>query len=364
MILTWTLLATVWVLFYVAAGDLRYVRHWLNAIFPLAILLVVLTILAATGGTDVADKALYTTELEALSFAPFREVFDAFTTDGREPAFLLFVWIVGLFTHDAFVFFVCTAAFSSVMLALSYQLILRSAWQTVIVVFLTFAFGFFVNYAGLVLRQGLSITFMLLAVALVIRQAKIHWILAALVIAVLFHWSAVTAAVLILTARLISFRSNVLIAVWAVASVLYLTGLNGVLLSPLDTLLPDVATYTDRSLATSYSGGTNRVDFWLLSLAFVGYGSAAGRLSSTPAWYSKLFHMYVLLNTYYLIMGFIYFSDRLAAYSWSLVPLLAAVPALNYSGRGQRLVLGGVIAAFVLWGVYFGSFDRILWPES
>ena len=56
-------------------------------------------------------------------------------------------------------------------------------------------------------------------------------------------------------------------------------------------------------------------------------------------------------------MGFLYFGDRLAAYSWSLTPLLMAVPFLAYEGKGQVLIRPSIVIGFMLWGVYFGTFE-------
>lgn len=359
MITAWFVLVTVWVLAFAALGQLRYVRHWSNAVFPLASLICINTYVAAQGNFDIIDKSRYALEFESLSFAPFGEVFDSFVTEGREPAFLLFNWTIGLFTHDARVFFMIAAAACSLMIAITLWVMLGTGWQTTVVFYLTFCFGFFTNYSSFLLRQGLSISFLLLAAALVFRRAKIRWVVLLLLIGLLFHWSAAVAAILILALRLFRLRLSILLGVWCLLTATYLTGSNETLAGPLGNVFSDIETYSDPEVIVEYTGGTNRLDFWVMSAVPVIFGYVAvKKLTFLPDWYSTLVKAYVLLNCYYIAMGFLYFGDRLAAYSWSLTPLVMAAPFLGYEGRGQMLLKPGLVIGFLIWAAYFGTFEN------
>lgn len=357
----WFALASLWILGFSVVGEASKFRHWSNALFPIASLAAITALAAAPANYDVVDKSRYALEFESLSFAPINEVFYASITDGREPAFLLFNWTIGVFTHDTQVYFLVTAAICGVMLVITLWLVLGSGWQTAVVLYVTFCFGFFMDYSSFLLRQGLSISFLFLALALVLRNARMVWIVLALVVGVLFHWSAIAAAVLILIVRLVRLRTDILLGVWALFSVLYFTGLNGRLAEPLSSNIDLVETYSDPELEETYVGGTNRPSFWLFSAGplLIAYG-AVKRLEFLPEWYPKLVNAFILLNCYFLCMGFVYFSDRLAAYSWSLVPALVSIPFLRYQGRGQMIVRLCLLLAFTLWAVYFGSFEVLV----
>lgn len=358
MVIAWFVLCSAWVLAFTVMGKLPYVRHWSNAVFPLASLVAINTYVAASGNYDVVDKSRYALEFESLSFSSFGEAFDSFITDGREPAFLLFNWVIGQFTHDAAVFFAITAAVCSIMLVITLWLILGSGWMTAVVFYLTFCFGFFTNYSSFLLRQGLSLSFLVLALALVFRRGKLRSVAVLLAIGVLFHWSAAVAAILILVVRLFKLRIEVLLGVWCLLSITYLTGVNEILAGPLGSTFSDIETYSDPDMVVEYTSGTNRLDFWLLSAIPLTCGYiAVKKLTFLPEWYSGLLKAYILLNCYYVAMGFLYFGDRLAAYSWSLTPLLMAVPFLAYEGKGQVLIRPGIVMGFMIWGIYFGTFE-------
>lgn len=357
MTLVLFLLASIWILAFCVLGKTRYVRHWTNTLFPLVALIVVNTVVAAKGNFDVVDKMRYGLEFQALSFTPFRDALNAFVTDGREPAFLLFAWVIGLFTHDMMVFFVVTSVVCNLLLVLALWMILGTAWQTVIVVYATFCFGFFIDYSSFLLRQGLSMSCLLIGLALVVRHANLVWVAVVLVIGVCFHWSALAAAVVILVVRLVRFRSEVLLGLWVLLSITYFTGANQRVAELLGPSIEQVETYTDPDLAATYAGGTNRLDFWILSAVPLAVAYAVTRtVRSVPAWYATLVNAYILLNCYFLLLGFVFFSNRLAAYSWLLTPLLLWVPFLTYQGRGRAILRTSLLAVFVMWGIYFGSF--------
>ncbi len=351
------LLATVWILGFCLLPKVAYVRHWTNAVFPLAAITVVNTMVAAAGNFDVVDKTRYGLEFQSLSFTPFGEVLNDFVTTGREPAFLVFTWIVGIFTHDPMVFFVVTAVICNLALVLGLWLLLGSGWQTAVVFYLTFCFGFFVDYSSFLLRQGLSMACLLIAVALVMRSSRPMKILLVLTVGICFHWSALAPAIVILLVRFLRMRPGLLLGVWAVLSLTYFTGVNARLADPLGSSIEQVENYANPDLAANYAGGTNRPTFWILSAVPLAVGYPVSRLMrGLPSWYSTLLNTYILLNCYYLLLGFVYFSDRLAAYSWALIPVLIAVPFLSYAGRGGTMVRAALLAGFAAWGLYFGSF--------
>lgn len=354
-------LASLWVLAYALVGEVSPFRHWVNALFPIGTLVAVTTIIAAASNYDVIDKSRYAVEFESLSFASLPEAFYTASTEGREPAFLLFSWLVGTITHDANVFFLITATFCSLMLVAALWTMLGSGWQTAVVLYLTFCFGFFIDYSSFLLRQGLSMSFLLLALALILRRAKRPWVILLLGTGVLFHWSAAVPAVLILLIALMRLRTDILVGVWVLFSLSYFTGFNSRLAEPLGSHIEQVETYSDPALAQSYAGGTNRPIFWMLSAGPLAFAYAAQKkFDSLPKWYPKLLNAFLLLNCYFLCLGFVYFSDRLAAYSWSIVPILVALPFLGWSGKGQRFVRLGLLVLFIGWGVYFGSFASLL----
>ncbi|WP_209324183.1 EpsG family protein [Brevibacterium renqingii] len=362
MIAIWFTLTTVWVLMLVLSWRIPKLRHWSNALLPLVSLVLINTIVAAVSNYDISDKSIYSTEFQILSFAPADEVLYTYAAEGREPAFLLLNWLIGLFTHDPKVYFFVVALLGSTIMALALLWLLRSAWQVTLVYYITFCFGFFTGYSSYLLRQGLSLVFIILGLVALYRHARLWKILVLLVVASLFHWSAIPAALLVLVVRLLpKVRTIFLLGVWALFSLLYLSGLNATLLAPFASSSEELATYTDPENAQLYTGGTNRLDFWILGFCVLVFGYVVLRkFDNLPVWYGHLFHTFILLNAYYLALGFVYYSDRIAAYSWSIVPLVVTVPALSRAGWKQGWSSVALMAAFLGWSEYIGLMDNLL----
>ncbi|UZD62011.1 EpsG family protein [Brevibacterium sp. JSBI002] len=362
MIAIWFALTTVWVLMLVFSWRIPKLRHWSNAVLPLVSLVLINTIVAAVSNYEISDKAIYSMEFQILSFAPADEIFYTYTAEGREPAFLILSWLIGLFTHDPKVYFFVVALLGSTIMAAALLWLLRSAWQVTLVYYITFCFGFFTGYSSYLLRQGLSLAFIILGLVALCRRTRLWKMLVLLAVASLFHWSAIPAALFILGVRLLPKAPTAfLIAVWTLFSLLYLSGLNATLLAPFASSSEELETYTDPANADLYTGGTNRLDFWILGFCVVVFGYVVLRkFDNLPEWYGQLFHAFVLLNTYYLALGFVYYSDRVAAYSWSIVPLVLVVPALSLTGWKQGWSSVALMAGFLGWSEYIGLMDNML----
>lgn len=362
MIAIWFALTTVWVVMLVLSWAIPKLRHWSNAVLPLVSLVLINTVVAAVSNYEISDKAIYSMEFRILSFAPADEIFYTYTGEGREPAFLILSWLIGLFSHDPQVYFFVVALLGSTIMALALLWLLRSAWQVTLVYYITFCFGFFTGYSSYLLRQGLSLVFLILGIVALCRHTRLWKFLVLLAVASLFHWSAIPAALIILGVRLLPrVRTIFLLGVWALFSLLFLSGLNGALLAPFASSSEELATYTDPENAELYTGGTNRLDFWALGLCVVIFGFIVLRkFDNLPNWYGQLFHAFILLNTYYLALGFVYYSDRVAGYSWSLVPLVLTVPVLSLTGWRQGWGSVALMIAFIGWSDYMGVVDRLL----
>jgi len=85
---------------------------------------------------------------------------------------------------------------------------------------------------------------------------------------------------------------------------------------------------------------------------------AVWRGAPTP-WYARLVLFYCTLNTYFLLFGFIYFSDRLAAYSWTLAPLVLATPFAYPKAPVGRLLTVLFVIAVLAFGFTIGPFQQM-----
>lgn len=360
--LAFGLVAVLWTIGLIAAPAGSPVRLRINTILPLATFGVFIIVFAVSANSGVMDRFVYTTELQAISEKGIVGAFETSLDVVREPLYVLFLWLVSTGGESTvwlyfWVGVACTAAYLFSIVKLF------SWWQAPLILLTTLSVGIITGYASLVIRQGLSMAILFSAVCLVLAGRRVRWWCALLIGAALLHWSAIPAAVVIFVLARTTVRLRWALVAWVVASVLFLTGLQSQILQPIAKFIPQVASYTNGSLVYAYAGGVNRLDFFVYSFAVLSVGLLALRFGVTPSWYSKLVVIYVFLNIYFLLFGFISYSDRLAAYSWSLAPLIFATPFAAPSSVAARFVTAMFVGAVLVLGVFRGSFLSIVGLE-
>jgi hypothetical protein len=350
--------AVAWTLILIVAPPASALRARLNALIPLVIFSVYAVVFAVKGNFDLPDRLVYTDELRYIAGHTLGDTFSLTFRTAREPLYVAFMWIVSNGGQTTSWLYLCIGATCTAVFVYG---ILRLVpwWQAPLIWLTTLALGFFTSYASLVARQGLSMAMLFAAICLILTGARTRWWIVLLVVSALLHWSAIPIALTIALVALTQVRLRVAVAVWGVVAILFLTGLQERFLGPVAALVPGLTNYVDASRNQDYLGGVNRRDFFLFSLAILIVGLFVVRKGAPTPWYPRLVVFYCILNTYFLLFGFINFSDRLAAYSWTLAPLVLATPFAypkNTSGRlGTVAFLSGVLA----FGFVIGPFQQM-----
>jgi hypothetical protein len=125
-------------------------------------------------------------------------------------------------------------------------------------------------------------------------------------------------------------------------------------------MIPGLNEYVNTSLNRDYRGGVNRRDFFLFSVVILVLGLLALWKGAPTPWYSRLIAIYCVLNTYFLLFGFILYSDRLAAYSWTLAPLILATPFAEPRTGVGRVSTIAFTTAVVAIGFTIGPFAQMI----
>jgi ABC-type multidrug transport system fused ATPase/permease subunit len=332
---------------------------WPNAVAPLAALTAATVTFAVLGNGQVVDRLIYTREFRVIGGADLVDAFSARLGTGGEPLYIAFLWLVSRAGTDSTAGLYTAVAIVSVAAFVAGTRLLVSWSRVPFVLFAALAIGFFTAYAGLIVRQGLSLAALFVGVCLVLRGCRWWTWASAFAVASLFHWSAVFVVVLISLVVVTRLSLRAAVVVWAGAAALFVTGLQRTLFEPLAVLVPAVDGYTGSAVTHQY-GGSNRLDFLAFSAVFLVAGLVLRKLVAVPAWYDTLLVVYAAANTYFLAFGFIAYADRLAAYSWYLAPLIVAVPLLGLRGRLGPLVVVLATALLVVAGLVRGPFAPLV----
>jgi hypothetical protein len=353
-----SILAVLWTLTLVLASPVSVRAAQVNAFIPLSIFSVLAVIFAVKGNNQLTDRIVYTNELQYIAGHTLREAFGLSFHTAREPFYILFMWAVsnGGQTTAWLYFCVGTACVLTYVFSILKLLPLR---QTPLIWLTTLALGFFTSYASLVARQGLSMAALFAAICLIFANVRSRWWILLLIVSALIHWSAIPIALAVALVALTRVHLRVYVGVWIGASTLFIAGAQEKLLEPVSGMIPGLNEYVNVSLNRDYLGGVNRRDFFLFSLVLLAFGLLALWKGAPPPWYSRLIAIYCALNTYFLLFGFILYSDRLAAYSWTLAPLILATPfAEPTTGMGRMRTIA-FATAIVAFGFIVGPFGHM-----
>lgn len=231
---------------------------------------------------------------------------------------------------------------------------LFTPWQVALVLFSYASYPFLYTYAAGAVRQGVAIGLILLAMSYSFNSGKTSWSsLSSLAIAVMFHWSAAPFALIVILLEKTKVRLRHLVWAWCALALLFVTGLQGILLSPLLPYIPKLDSYTSYDALVQYSR-INRLDFLLFSGFFVVISLLLYRFYYTGTEYGQMIKYYIAWNCVFLAFGFVTFSDRLAGYSWFLIPILVWFPVLKRE-RYSVLSVVGLVALSIAVGVFAGT---------
>ena len=350
--------AVIWTLMLVLASPDSALRSRVNTAIPLVTFSVFAVIFAIKGNEGQPDRTVYTNELQYISGHTLGEAFALTFHTAREPFYVLFMWMVSNGGQTTHWLYFCVGSVCAIVYVLAILKLVPS-WQAPLVWLTTLALGFFTSYAGLVARQGLSMAMLFAAVCLILSGTRSRWWVVLLFLAALLHWSAIPIAVTIALATFSRLHLRVAVTIWVAAAVLFLVGVQQTVLGPVANMVPGLNNYVDVSLNRDYTGGVNRRDFLLFSLGIMVIGLLTVWKFSPSPWYPRLMVFYCVLNTYFLLFGFILFSDRLAAYSWMLAPLILATPFAAPKSTIGRMETVGFVMVIIAFGFFVGPFAQM-----
>lgn len=349
-------LLTIWILFASLARqntllNNNYSARLLSCFFTIIVLFIV-----TNRNFLVGDISKYVREFLSYSQMPF---FSALGYNTREFGFFFAQWVVAQFTTSPeifggsiFIFFI--AIFFWALRKIFFP------WQVLFVAFTYFHFFIFYDYILNAIRQGFALVFMLLALGFIVKGDKWKYLICSLT-SILFHVSGVVSLTLaFLWVKRIKLKNFIFI--WLLATAFLFLGFYEWLFGTIFKFSPFYnyfLTYTSRSAFLRYPSAY-RIDFIAFSVFWLIWGLFHMKyLPKKDKNFKILFKAYIILNIVFVCFGFIAWSDRVASYSWFLIPLLIWYPIFQL--KKYRLVTSFVMLLGVLLASIFkGTINRFI----
>ncbi len=312
------------------------------------------------------DSWRYWMSFQKIRLMSFTEAISLYSD--TDILFLALNWLIGHIGNSHLVLFGATLIlFFGVFIAAVRKLLKPVAVLAVIMSYV--AFPYFIAYATNGLRQGLSMSFLLMGYVLLFRNDRKAWIW--ILLAPLWHsgaWLAVAATVthqiMCTYIRKTSIRWALVFLALGIGIMFSATGINESIMTNLTgkiQLRDSFTIYFQDPDEFGYRSGF-RLDYLLFSLiplitaVLLRLRSAIFDYKAAGWWLS----LYLSLNVIYHLFSFAPFSDRFGGFSWLLMPLVIylQIPPTKSKQLQTVFVATVSIVNLVMLQFYTGDFIK------
>lgn len=316
----------------------------------LLICMAILTVIISVVNPITADMRRY---LSHLNIVENIGLFDAIAQSRWEPGFVTFQWLLSKIS-TSYVFFISITTLLIVLIIISALKRIVPYDKIPLIIFGYLSLFSFYSLINNVLRQEFSVAFLLIML-ICLKKNKYMLAVTFLIIAVSFHMTAIIGAILIISHKM-NFSFNTHIYIFFVTALTMLFNINQQIVSLLPFSLVDdagnyIQQYTSDSSLLRY-GEVNRLDFLLFSVFWFVFGLFFyKKYMRGDLFYELIIKAYAIYGSMFFLFGFISFSDRLAAYSWFLIPLLLFYPIIKMKTNYKLvwLFMGLIICIIMLY---------------
>ena len=299
-------------------------------------------------GTDTHAYLSYFNRIVNLS------ILDGLFVNRFEIGFAFIVNLFSIFNDDPRSFLIYLALMQ--LGFLYYSVCKVTSGKAAVVVSFAYASLFIIyNLTTNILRQGFAVSFVILSYHYFIENKLLKYLIASTV-AALFHKTALICLVIFAGYKYI-FSLNRLIILWLGLIASCALGINsilGELLLSVTGLSTEFSYILSDRAYDGYRVGF-RFDFILFSAIPVLLFLIIKKIEISSEKYEKYLKLYIVANSIFVFFMFIPYSDRIATYSWSLLPIFFGLfyEAVNES---KYSYIGMIILPVALFGLGFLSF--------
>lgn len=352
----------VWVIISAFAKDNSVLKNKYISTF-LIVFMTMLLIMAIEGdGSLGTDMPRYLRAISTMEHMTFTEASLYFRF---EPLFLFLQWTYSQISTnpDIYVRYL-TLLFIVILFSVSRNLFYNSS--NIFFIFSYLSYPIFYDYLYNGTRQGFSMIFLVLAISLWLNSSKPlkqQKIFVSLLFAAFFHYSSIPIIILYLIVVNTDISLRHYIIAWIGFMLLFITNINTIVLNiPIIRNIEFVENYSSNELIVSF-GEVNKINFLLFSLFFLLIAlflNAKSVLNSkVKENYIYIIKFYIAFNIFYLLFGFVAYSNRVSAYSWYLIPLLVMYPIIH-DQKQSPMKLGVVTVIFCCVGFLTSSYQYFL----
>lgn len=277
--------------------------------------------------------------------------FDQLKYSNMEELYVIIVNFISYFVSSPILFYMILHIIFLVFISTGiYKLqgIYLLAYSLIIYLNVFYYYGYVLNG----IRQGLAMAGLILVFSLLVKGKNNKGLMIAIITSLL-HYSAIP--FIFLTYLVVFLKNNLkfkyLLVSYFIFSILYIFDLQTLFVGFIDSGYFE--TYTSPEVMERFEK-TNNINFLLFNSVFliVFYIFYKKHFTQDDI-YILLFKLYIVFSMIFLLFGYIAFSNRLAAYSWFLIPILLAYYLVNNRlNHLNGLILVIILIVGIFTGVY------------
>lgn len=309
----------------------------ISGIFSFFISIILVILIGYYPISDYSDKFFYRISFQSFSSDDFESA--------KDIGWTIYVRISRFFLTDPDLFFMQTASVYLLGYIIFIKRSVEKEYRIILFIATISSFGF-LGYGVNTIRSGLALSILLLAYS---YRRKLYLAVFLGFFAVLMHKSVV---IIILAFLLSRFFKNVktlyrLWFVFLILSIINIPGIESLLFNLIGTGTTNrFESYLNTTDATTHYKTGFKLNFVVYSALpiFVGYYYIVKK-SFTDKLYLQMFSVYIIVNSLWLLLIRIPYTDRVAYLSWFLIPFILLYPILKSNlMKNQR----GIIAIILI----------------
>jgi hypothetical protein len=256
-----------------------------------------------------------------------------------------YIRIFNFFSSSSTLFFSVTALLYFLGNYIFLKSIIQKKYLFYFIITTVGALGFFA-YGVNTIRAGLGLSLLLLAI---VNRKNWKFILF-MALAIIIHKSMVIPAVAYFITKYFS-KTKHIFKVWMfffMLSVLNITVISDFIANQFSGLDDRVGGYVGVESSEIYSSGF-RVDFLIYSIIPIAIGYYyLYKLKYSNIFYNRMLNMYIIVNSFWLLLIRIPFTDRFAYLSWFLIPIIVMYPLFHIDRIKNRNVKVGMAMSIIV----------------
>ena len=271
----------------------------------------------------------------------------------------VFQFLVSRFTDSEHIFlFIIWSIFIFGLVTLLIKLF--SPMQATLVLTSYACYTFFYSYSSMAIRQGLAISMILIALSYLFREGeknefKKNIMYVYLVLSFFLHWTSLPFSIFIIFINKFKLSLKATILFWIFSLLLFIFNIQERLFSSFATFIPKFDMYSTSNSSIYYS--QNTYGFVLFSSIWVILFLLMYFYFFTDNVYENLIKIYIGFNSIFLCMSFVSYSDRIAGYSWFLIPIILWYPILK-SPKSNKLLTVCVLMTAILFAIFTKTYEH------